>query len=136
MTELTSADLGHYLKSFARFENGAAGPGGAGGTEWLRAVRAAARDRFVELGFPTPRDEDWKFTNVAPIARREFELAAEDVELPSEAELAGFGLTAAEAERVVFVNGRYVSALSHVEREAQEHHCYRCWSRSRHGVGR
>ncbi len=112
MTELTSADLGHYLKSFARFENGAGGP------EWLRAVRGAARDRFVELGFPTPRDEDWKFTNVAPIARREFELAAEDVKLPSEAELAGFGLTAAEAERVVFVNGRYVSALSHVEREA------------------
>jgi len=25
--------------------------------------------RFAELGFPTLRDEDWRFTNVAAIAK-------------------------------------------------------------------
>jgi Fe-S cluster assembly protein SufD len=36
---------------------------------WVQALRAAAFERFAELGFPTTRDEEWRFTNVAPIAR-------------------------------------------------------------------
>jgi Fe-S cluster assembly protein SufD len=39
---------------------------------WLREIRRAAMDRFGELGFPTTHDEDWRFTNVAPIARTVF----------------------------------------------------------------
>ncbi|MGD0498357.1 MAG: Fe-S cluster assembly protein SufD [Bryobacteraceae bacterium] len=39
---------------------------------WLQRLRAAAFQRFVELGFPTTHDEDWRFTNVAPIARTRF----------------------------------------------------------------
>ena len=33
------------------------------GTGRLRELRETAIDRFAELGFPTTRDEDWKFTN-------------------------------------------------------------------------
>jgi len=36
----------------------------------LAPLRAAAFARFAEKGFPTTRDEEWRFTNVAPIARR------------------------------------------------------------------
>jgi Fe-S cluster assembly protein SufD len=36
----------------------------------LQALRDAAFARFSERGFPTTHDEDWRFTNVAPIARR------------------------------------------------------------------
>jgi Fe-S cluster assembly protein SufD len=32
-------------------------------------LRATAFQRFQELGFPTTHDEEWRFTNVAPIAR-------------------------------------------------------------------
>lgn len=35
----------------------------------LRALQEAAFARFSERGFPTTHDEDWRFTNVAPIAR-------------------------------------------------------------------
>ena len=41
----------------------------------MGAVRRAAMDRFVEMGFPTMRQEDWRFTNTAPIARTPFQLA-------------------------------------------------------------
>ncbi|HEX3880170.1 MAG TPA: Fe-S cluster assembly protein SufD [Bryobacteraceae bacterium] len=37
--------------------------------KWIQALREAAFDRFSKLGFPTTRDEEWRFTNVAPIAR-------------------------------------------------------------------
>jgi Fe-S cluster assembly protein SufD len=40
--------------------------------EWLRKVREAGFERFTELGFPTTHDEDWRFTNVARIARTNF----------------------------------------------------------------
>ena len=39
---------------------------------WLQELREAAFERFPELGFPTTHDEEWRFTNVAPIARTSF----------------------------------------------------------------
>jgi Fe-S cluster assembly protein SufD len=39
---------------------------------WLQELREAAFQRFAELGFPTTHDEEWRFTNVAPIARSTF----------------------------------------------------------------
>ena len=37
--------------------------------------RQAAMARFAELPFPTPKDEEWKYTNVASMLRHRFELA-------------------------------------------------------------
>src|ERR1035437_6530156 len=34
-----------------------------------QGLRETAFQRFLELGFPTTHDEEWRFTNVAPIAR-------------------------------------------------------------------
>ncbi|MFL5574126.1 MAG: hypothetical protein ACJ78R_11510, partial [Gemmatimonadaceae bacterium] len=42
---------------------------------WLAEVRRGALDRFRALGFPTTRDEEWRFTSVAPIAEQAFVLA-------------------------------------------------------------
>lgn len=42
---------------------------------WVQALREAAFERFTELGFPTTRNEEWRFTNVAPIARAHWQVA-------------------------------------------------------------
>ena len=39
---------------------------------WQQDLRDKAAARFTALGFPTVRDEEWRFTNVAPIAATEF----------------------------------------------------------------
>jgi Fe-S cluster assembly protein SufD len=39
---------------------------------WMRELRESAFQRFSELGFPTTHNEEWRFTNVAPIARAQF----------------------------------------------------------------
>jgi len=62
MTAL-SQQTGAWLEAFTSRK--AAAP-------WLRELREAAFQRFAELGFPTTHDEEWRFTNVAPIARTEF----------------------------------------------------------------
>jgi len=41
-------------------------------TPWMRQLRENAFERFAELGFPTTHDEEWRFTNVAPLARSRF----------------------------------------------------------------
>jgi Fe-S cluster assembly protein SufD len=41
-------------------------------TPWLAELREKASERFRKLGFPTTHDEDWRFTNIAPIARVEW----------------------------------------------------------------
>ena len=45
---------------------------GGGSPEWLAARRRAGMDRFAAVGFPTSRDEEWRFTPVGPIAHAEF----------------------------------------------------------------
>ena len=42
---------------------------------WLTGLRRAAFRRFEDLGFPTTRHEEWRFTNVKRIAETEFALA-------------------------------------------------------------
>ena len=45
------------------------------GEPWLQKLRETGFRRFAELGFPTTKNEEWRFTNVAPIARTDFRVA-------------------------------------------------------------
>ena len=40
---------------------------------WLVDLRAEALARFLEIGFPSPRLEEWRYTNVAAIAKLDLE---------------------------------------------------------------
>ena len=54
---------------------------------WIQKLRENAFERFAQVGFPTTRDEEWRFTNVAPIARARFVMqAAGECNLTEEAE--------------------------------------------------
>jgi Fe-S cluster assembly protein SufD len=75
------------------------------GPRWLQATRETAIRRFVALGIPTTKDEEYRFTNVSPIAEAPFERSDDAVRLDlSAVEPYLFG-TACAAE-LVFVNGR------------------------------
>ena len=80
------------------------------GVPWLDELRAAGLARFRAQGFPTPRSEAWKYTDVAPIARRSFRPASGEDETPAEAirEAVARAARGIDADhRLVFVNGRY-----------------------------
>ena len=82
-----------------------------GGPAWLLRIREEAMERFAALGFPTTHDEEWRFTNVTPIARRVFEPSGEIPNL-SAADLDGMLYAAPGECRLVFVNGRFAAGLS------------------------
>ena len=83
---------------------------------WLEALRQQGEQCFAELGLPTSKDEDWRFTPISPIARASFG-AAPEATVTLEA-LAPFMFGHAEWPRLVFVNGRYSAALSSVAVES------------------
>ncbi len=41
---------------------------------WLKELRQKAFDYFSENGFPTPKNEEWKYTNVASLANSKFKI--------------------------------------------------------------
>jgi Fe-S cluster assembly protein SufD len=91
MTAVTE-QTGAWLESFT------AQP--AASSPWMQELREAGFRRFAELGFPTTHDEDWRFTNVAPIARMKFAASAgEDV---------GFTKPEGPGVHVLLVNGLLV----------------------------
>jgi Fe-S cluster assembly protein SufD len=81
----------------------------AGEPESLRQMRRQAIERFHSLGFPTLKDEDWRFTNVGPIARTPFRLrpAAKRVGLD---DLAPYDYEG--TAKLTLVNGRFAPELS------------------------
>lgn len=81
--------------------------------EWLRAIADEAMSRFTELGLPTMKDEEWRFTRIKPIA----ETAFRTPEQPDESSITAgqieqFGIRNMTCSRLVFVNGYYMPALS------------------------
>ena len=82
------------------------------GSAGIGAAREAAFDRFLKDGFPTTRDEEWKHTNVAPIADVAFARPARDGSDPVRARLEPFLFDGAIRLQVVVVNGRVSKSLS------------------------
>ena len=80
------------------------------GPKWLSEMRGIARKRFADLGFPSTRDEDWRFTNVSPLKELEFSSAETD---PS-AQLENCLFGSLEGPRLVFINGFYSAELSQI----------------------
>jgi len=86
---------------------------------WLGSIRRAGIHRFAELGFPTTKNEEWKYTNVSPIVRTAFQPAAiakggtGDVS----SERLPLGRTARDLHciQVVFIDGTYSPGLSSSE---------------------
>jgi Fe-S cluster assembly protein SufD len=86
----------------------------ADGPVWLEPVRRAAAERFAAVGFPTARDEEWRFTPITPIARTNWHQApAVAARLPAD-RLAPFVFGHPEWSTLVFVNGAYSRVLSRV----------------------
>ena len=97
-----------YLRDFTGTDTGSDTPGPA----WLGSLRHSAAARFAEIGFPTRRDEEWRFTNVAPIAETPFTLASRaQSELTAEG-LRQFTYEGLTGTQLVFVNGHFAANLS------------------------
>lgn len=96
-----------YVSNFELFENSLNGSK----KPPFHEIRRDAISKFSDLGFPTSRNEDWKYTNVAPILAHKFKLVAKPVRLPKKV-LNDFIFEGLEENLLVFVNGQFSEELS------------------------
>jgi Fe-S cluster assembly protein SufD len=96
-----------FVQEFEAF----AGTTTAEGPEWLDRSRRAAMERFAATGFPTSRDEEWRFTPIGPIAQGSWRPATGASAELTRAQLAPYLFAHAEWPTLVFVNGVYQEGL-------------------------
>jgi Fe-S cluster assembly protein SufD len=83
----------------------------ADGPDWLEPVRRTAMDRFAATGFPTARDEEWRFTPITPITQTPWRQASGSARVRRE-DLESFIFGHPEWINLVFVDGAYREELS------------------------
>ena len=111
MTLQSPPKIDQYLEAFDAFESN----GASGDPSFVKDLRRDAIGRFRELGLPTARrgNEEWKYTDVRPIANAALRpLPAVDAAPLAPAALVPFSFGESAQRRIVFVDGRFSPALS------------------------
>ncbi len=80
---------------------------------WLSELRDKNLARVKQVGFPTVKDEDWKYTNISSVVNRRYELAMNAAETIDRKALKNFILD--NTITVVVVNGMMSQELSDVK---------------------
>ena len=81
--------------------------------EWLESIRRGGMERFAATGFPTSRDEEWRFTPVGPIAQTSWRPAFGPVAVTRE-QLEPFVFGHPEWTTLIFINGVFSQDLSSI----------------------
>jgi Fe-S cluster assembly protein SufD len=98
-----------YESAFRQLQSGQPGSGAT----WFQRLRERAMEQFEEIGFPSVKEEDWKYTNLAPLTKIDFAPVVTPTPLAIDAmDLASFGYRESANSQVVLVNGIYQPALS------------------------
>ena len=96
VTELVKTE-NNYQAAFRNLRNSSPA------VAWLELVRGSAMERFDQLGFPSVRDEEWKYTNLAALAKENFTPAVSDeINLP---DVDRFSYRETANAHLVLVNG-------------------------------
>jgi Fe-S cluster assembly protein SufD len=95
-----------YISNFESFENSLNG----GSLKPFHQVRKDAIANFSNLNFPTTHDEDWRFTNIAPLLKHNFKPA--DKTKLKQKQIKNFLFKRISSNMIVFVNGHFAPELS------------------------
>ncbi len=110
MTQNANNGTAQLVEKFSQFKSAASQPA------WLPPLRNSGLASFTAAGFPTLHDEDWRFTNIAPIARLPFHQAGAVAVNGAETRVLDESVfVALPGHRLVFVNGIFSAKLSRIQ---------------------
>lgn len=86
--------------------------------KWVDELRHEAIELFDKMGFPNKKDEEWKYTNLAPLLKTDYKLFPESEEISvGYQDVKQYFIHDMDAYNIVFVNGIYSSYLSDTTHE-------------------
>lgn len=80
--------------------------------DWLKAMRAEYFDKFMQQGFPSRREENWKYTNIAALADVPFTMMPATKHVLAEGLLENYRMA---DNLLVFINGQFSSQYSSIK---------------------
>jgi Fe-S cluster assembly protein SufD len=102
-----------YISSFKKIEESLNGESKTP----FHKLRKNAISKFEEFDFPTIKNEEWKYTNIAPLLKYNFKQATE-VKI-SKKDIEKFLIPGLKVNLAVIVNGNYVPGLSHFYKQPE-----------------
>ncbi|MCZ6804734.1 MAG: Fe-S cluster assembly protein SufD [Proteobacteria bacterium] len=97
-----------YLSDFERLQDTVKG-------DWFSGRRRTALNLFKETGFPGSRQENWRYTDVRPIAKKVFSNVTEKTISISADEINAVRFQGLDCIELVFINGIYSKEHSHLD---------------------
>lgn len=79
---------------------------------WLRSVRKSGIAHFADSGYPSTRQEEWKYTNLDSLRALPFEPVITPPPVVDGASVESLALIKNSHSRLVFVDGHFVAGLS------------------------
>jgi len=80
----------------------------------ITGLREEAIDYFRRKGFPTRKDEEWRYTNISPLLKRNYILQTGGEELNKNG-IKKFLIKGLDANLIVIINGKYSELLSEIK---------------------
>lgn len=80
----------------------------------VHKIRSEAFDRFEKLGFPNQKNEDWKYTSLIPITKREYSFKPNADEALEYKDVKKYFVHDIDSYSIVFVDGMFSSWLSNL----------------------
>ena len=77
-------------------------------------LRKKAMDTFSKIGFPTPKNEEWKYTNLKRITRTDYNIGSGKTVVIDKATINHYLLEDTDSYRLVLVNGEFQESLSNL----------------------
>ncbi len=99
-----------YIDNFGKFEHSLNG----GASSPIHKIRKEAISKFSKLEFPTTRNEEWKYTSIAPLLRQAF-VPSEDKHIIKKEQVQKYLFDEMEHSLLVFVNGIFTEELSELK---------------------
>lgn len=117
-TTLDKTDVqSRLLASFENFEKELNGKSNT----LLHSRRKEAINAFTQLGFPTTKNEEWKYTDIKGLLKQDFDFVPSNTTSHlAPADLESLLIQEADANIIIFINGVYNPALSKIVSPAEE----------------
>ncbi len=104
-----------YLKNYELFENSLNGERSSS----ISSLRKEALNKFSDLSFPTVKDEEWKYTSIAPLLEHNFIPDLNKRNLSKE-QINNFLFDDIDSNVVVVINGIYSDELTNLKMSPKE----------------
>ncbi|HPO61655.1 MAG TPA: SufD family Fe-S cluster assembly protein, partial [Candidatus Kapabacteria bacterium] len=87
----------------------------------LKTIRNNAFNSFNSLGFPTKKNEEWKYTDTSFLYKQDFQLQSQkEIENKEITDILKFLINGKKDNIVVLINGRFSKELSRINTEAEK----------------